>query len=1314
MKANSKAMVISIASIAAAAALADTVLTSYPADNNLVFSGGTDITEDGDDWGVEHADPLNVSVTGTGNVLHGLSGKESNPWRKVNLTGDGYLTMSRDRQWSIGFGGSTTTNFYGTLHLADISWVVYFGIGNGNLSFANGSIVLESNGSWQDVYFSNGSGDRHIGDISTTGENASHLTLRPKNGGTIYVGYLNKNSAFNANISRDGNFSYSLVKVGTGAWTVGGNVDILGTLTAQEGTLILNGTVSSAVAVGANGTLGGSGTISGAVSGTSGAKLAFTETDALTFTGNPDLSVFGLDVDALDTTKTYTVAKGTATLPSLTLAQQAQGWIVKAVDGNVVLENASTTIDENLTLREDTDWTDGLHTLAAGVTVNLNGHNLSVAGVALGSGASFVNNGAGKSYLYIGANGSDKTWVYAANLPAMIVPVFTGAAVEIPADFVPAGGIGFADSATVQPVATDNCENGLYFLGNALVRGNEWQNSCSFPVTVEDEGNVMTISGANWVTYEAFVGTPFYGSGTLKLTTDWAGANLTIGSKEHANSGFFGRFVLDRGTMTANRTYNIRLEDDNNPGDNSFKNGTVALNNDADADACFKLVSQNYGTDPTYDLAALETSGTHPERVILIANRNEWNASKFSTVKIGRADGATGDGVFAGAISNDNTSAASRIYLEKHGAGTWTLSGLVSPGGTLAVEAGAVNLAGATVSDVEGISVAREAMLKGTSSIPAGVPVTLSEGAILSGGLTLNAAPNMTTAKYVPAFSANVVEPLMLNYDSPSMAGFTLEADAIPVVPVGTTWVIARGPEGSEIVAPTLGTTAVAAGWEVRAEDNQVVLTSTRLPLLDISGNYSLSDDYDYSTGKINVADGAVIDLCGHTLKVGEITFAGSARFTNSAATVANLVAGCEGNDKSWLWTTAGLTLDAGVRAVITGSEVEIPADFVPAGGIGFKDTTGTTAQFVSYESCVNGVAFLGNANITEPSKSWQNGTFTVSVYGTNNVFVFNADNTYSRDGTFANKVLSGDGTLTLRPNAGIQTAYALGNENIDNSAFTGTLILEYGTNFTMPIEFCHPSNKPNKHYPNATVSLCGKDDGSLSQYVLASVNGSSTANFCFDSLVTSGDNAANVSLFTSCTSSGGTVLRIGCNDNGVGVFAGTFTNYDGTVEKPYSIEKNGTNVWTLTGTVANGGAFNVNEGTVCFNSGLSNVSKLTVASGATAGFCGNMGAASAMNLAAGSKVLLDVGAAARAGGNSTDWVPVVDGDLDLSGVGVVVKQGSWTGNRSRDLLRVTGTLTVDLAQIETDLDTQHFKFQVRNGNTLRYQSTRGFVISVR
>ncbi len=44
---------------------------------------------------------------------------------------------------------------------------------------------------------------------------------------------------------------------------------------------------------------------------------------------------------------------------------------------------AATNITENVTLTEDTDWTEfGTVTVAEGVTIDLNGHSLTVAGLA--------------------------------------------------------------------------------------------------------------------------------------------------------------------------------------------------------------------------------------------------------------------------------------------------------------------------------------------------------------------------------------------------------------------------------------------------------------------------------------------------------------------------------------------------------------------------------------------------------------------------------------------------------------------------------------------------------------------------------------------------------------------------------------------------------------------------------------------------------------------------------------------------------------------------------------------------------------------
>lgn len=199
-----KAVILTLASASACYLFADPIDFTTP----LVFSGGTEITESGDSgWNTQQ--PLTVNVTGEGNVLIGNSG-ESNPWRLVNLSGDGYLTIQRNAQWSIGFNGSVT-NFYGTLHIHQIAngWV-YFGIGKADLSLANASVVLEPSESATDmpIIFTNGQGDSRIGDFSTAGQFGSKVRVRSKNAGsTLRIGYLNKNSVFDGTFEPEDNGS---------------------------------------------------------------------------------------------------------------------------------------------------------------------------------------------------------------------------------------------------------------------------------------------------------------------------------------------------------------------------------------------------------------------------------------------------------------------------------------------------------------------------------------------------------------------------------------------------------------------------------------------------------------------------------------------------------------------------------------------------------------------------------------------------------------------------------------------------------------------------------------------------------------------------------------------------------------------------------------------------------------------------------------------------------------------------------------------------------------------------------------------------
>ena len=258
----------------------------------LVFTGGTEITESNDDhWNADSG--LSVEINGENNFLYGNNG-QSFAWKDGfgTLTGSGYLTMQRDAQWSIGFSGRTA-DFTGTLHIKHVGYnQTYFGIGENALSFENGSIVLEA-GSDNAIYFSNYAPTRKIGDLSTTGDNPQRMTVRKKNDGTLYIGYLNKDSTFGGVFANEGTTQFDIVKVGSGVWTLNGEVAItIGTFSVNQGQVNFNCPVSSAVTVAAGATLGGTGTLSGTVSASAGAVLAFTEDDALTFTGAADLSGF--------------------------------------------------------------------------------------------------------------------------------------------------------------------------------------------------------------------------------------------------------------------------------------------------------------------------------------------------------------------------------------------------------------------------------------------------------------------------------------------------------------------------------------------------------------------------------------------------------------------------------------------------------------------------------------------------------------------------------------------------------------------------------------------------------------------------------------------------------------------------------------------------------------------------------------------------------------------------------------------------------------------------------------------------------------
>lgn len=735
MVANNKAMIF-LAVAATTAIAAKAVDITYPSDSTLSFTGGTEYTESGDEWNVTHDTPLAVSITGTGNLLHGIN-KEAHAWRNIVLTGDGYLTMDRDAQWSIGMTwdkNGATKDFEGTLHIKHRNYCqTYFGIGDGTLSFKKGSIVLEA-ASGNDVYFSNYASVREIGDLSTAGDNPARIRVLKKNGGSLYIGYLNKNSTFGGTFrNHDTTTVFDIHKVGTGTWTLNGEVAITnGALFVDAGTVVVNCGVSSAVTVAANGTIGGNGTITGAVGATTGAKLLFDSAapdNVLTFTADADLRGFTVDATGLDPAQTYLVAKGTTSLPGVSAAQASLGWMTKAENGNVYLVSNLRTVDADVTLDADTDWSVSPVAVSDNVVIDLNGHDLSVGSIALGEGVTIVNSGA-NARLYVGLNSADKTWVTNMTLSASIMPVFVGAAIDLSADYIPAGGIGFKDTSGQQPLYNTTCNNGLAFLGGANII-EPWKNwnfgsgkTCT--VTVEGENNVFTFNNDNGGTRPgAFTTTPFTGSGTLTIVGSSYGAvGPLIGAKDADNSGFTGKIVLKPVlNYTPQNCYGVKFEDDNNRA-KALDAGTVSLAWDGSDTCNFALATQNYGTPPTYDLGNLVTEGSHPELIVLNSRMNQDD--KVATIKVGWNDD---DGVFSGSFTNYNGEKHWPFNIEKHGAGTWTLAGVVANEGTFTVAAGGVEFRNG-LANVTGLTVASGASVLFAGDMGAN-PISLASGSTL-------------------------------------------------------------------------------------------------------------------------------------------------------------------------------------------------------------------------------------------------------------------------------------------------------------------------------------------------------------------------------------------------------------------------------------------------------------------------------------------------------------------------------------------------------------------------------------------------------
>lgn len=366
--------------------------TSQMGTGKIVFNGNGGFTpyydsETKDGW-EESSVTRDVEVNGSGNVIIATMNADSCLLlKRVNLTGSGELAIKRSSSANVAmdlFTSGSQASFAGKIIVdnTDIYWGTSYDCSEATFEFKGSKTLYMTSSASPATSVNYKMGDLVSEDSSVkiSGSNYS----RP--GMTLYVGYNNTpHSYFAGYFAHVNSKQYNLAKVGTGTWTIGGNISLVNaSLKVQEGVLNVMGVVheNTSVTVESAGTLGGTGTIKGSlaadgtiapgtnttgtltVAGTttfnSGAKLranlgAAGASSCLALTGASDVDISNLtveipDASALASKSGYSYSLLTAQNGSLTGTAKLLGGTVTAPDGScwklVVNEGKSLCLEQ--------------------------------------------------------------------------------------------------------------------------------------------------------------------------------------------------------------------------------------------------------------------------------------------------------------------------------------------------------------------------------------------------------------------------------------------------------------------------------------------------------------------------------------------------------------------------------------------------------------------------------------------------------------------------------------------------------------------------------------------------------------------------------------------------------------------------------------------------------------------------------------------------------------------------------------------------------------------------------------------------------
>lgn len=318
---------------------------------------------------------MTLQLSGSSTAANAFNGKIG------NATGGGVLSLTKSGTgtWTLSgtntYTGRTTLSASGgTLEVnnlangASASALGQSGSSATNLLLGNGTTLKYTGGaaSTDRAFTINGTAAGHSASLDASGSGAISFTstASPAYGSAnqtrtlILTGTSSANNTLAATLVNNGNKATSLTKNGVGTWVLSGTNTYTGTTTVSNGTLLVNGSITSAVTNRSGAVFGGTGKVTGNVGFAAGSSALFTSSGTLVITGNLVLNsnTVLLNLSNNVPAGTYTLATYSGTLagtfnstPTINTGSLASGCTATVTNGGgvvnlVVTSNPQPTI----------------------------------------------------------------------------------------------------------------------------------------------------------------------------------------------------------------------------------------------------------------------------------------------------------------------------------------------------------------------------------------------------------------------------------------------------------------------------------------------------------------------------------------------------------------------------------------------------------------------------------------------------------------------------------------------------------------------------------------------------------------------------------------------------------------------------------------------------------------------------------------------------------------------------------------------------------------------------------------------------------